>query len=226
MSQDAQILFVEDDETIAMAVVNAFRLSGMVVHHFTSAEAALSEKVNWDLAILDVMLPGMDGMTLLQHLKAEHPNNPVIMLTAKSSTDDIVQGLDQGADDYITKPPRLLELLARVRVQLRSQDDEEPEGQYTFDTFQVDLRRQVITKDGQEVHLTTHENAVLQYLIVRTGTEVSRNELLKEVWGYAPNMVTRTVDNQILKLRKKIEDNPSRPRYILTVHGKGYRFEH
>ncbi|MEC8382256.1 MAG: response regulator transcription factor [Myxococcota bacterium] len=225
MSLDAQILFVEDDETIAMAVVNALRLSGMVVHHYTSAEAALAETVSWDLAILDVMLPGMDGIALLQHLKTEQPNNPVIMLTAKSSTDDIVQGLDQGADDYITKPPRLLELLARVRVQLRTQDDEEPEGQYSFDTFQVDLRRQVITKDGQEIHLTTHENAVLQYLIVRTGTEVSRNELLKEVWGYAPTMVTRTVDNQILKLRKKIEDNPSRPRYILTVHGKGYRFE-
>lgn len=225
MSTDAQILFVEDDETIAMAVVNALRFSGMVVHHFASAEAAIAQDVTWDLAILDVMLPGMDGMTLLRQLKEAYPNHPVIMLTAKSSTDDIVQGLDQGADDYITKPPRLLELLARVRVQLRAQDDNEPGGQYQFDTFQVDLRRQVITKDGQEIHLTTHENAVLQYLIERMGTEVSRQTLLEEVWGYAPTMQTRTVDNQILKLRKKIEANPSRPRYILTVHGKGYRFE-
>lgn len=225
MSQDAQILFVEDDETIAMAVVNALRFSGMLVHHFTSAEDALQSEVDWDLAILDVMLPGMDGVTLLQLLKTRQPNNPVILLTAKSSTDDIVKGLDQGADDYITKPPRLLELLARVRVQLRTQDENSTQGHYVFETFEVDLRRQVITKDGQEIHLTTHENAVLQYLVERTGTEVSRQELLEQVWGYAPTMQTRTVDNQILKLRKKIEESPSRPRYILTVHGIGYRFE-
>lgn len=225
MTQNSKILFVEDDDTIAMAVVNALRFTGMEVHHFTNAEDAIQQNAEWDLAILDVMLPGMDGIDLLHLLKQRDPNMPVILLTAKSSTDDVVRGLDHGADDYITKPPRLLELLARVRVQLRTFETDDTNGQFNFDTFQVDLRRQIIIKDEEEIHLTTHENAVLQYLIERSGSEVSRQELLEQVWGYSPTMQTRTVDNQILKLRKKIEESPSRPRYILTVHGIGYRFE-
>jgi DNA-binding response OmpR family regulator len=217
------VLFVEDDQTIALGVENALSISGYNVVHFVSAEDALLNSIEWDLAIVDVMLPGMDGVSLLQHFKAENPTRPVILLTAKSSTGDVIRGLDGGADDYVTKPFQLGELLARVRARLRKNGTEL--AVIHFGETEVDLRRQLVHRGGKEIHLTTYENAVLQYLIQHQGEEISRQELLENVWGYSPSMQTRTVDNQILKLRKKIEGNPSRPKHIITVHGIGYRFE-
>jgi len=219
---EKNILFVEDDQTIAIGVENALSLSGYNVHHFFSGEDALNANPDWDLAILDVMLPGMDGVSLLKRLKMDQPQKPVLLLTAKSTTGDVILGLDNGADDYVTKPFQLGELLARVRARMR--ENAEIEELRLGDTT-IDLRRQLVVRNNEETHLTTYENAVLVYLIQNQGKEISRQELLEQVWGYSPSMQTRTVDNQILKLRKKIEINPSRPKYIITVHGVGYRFE-
>ena len=134
-------------------------------------------------------------------------------------------GFDGGADDYVVKPFQLNELLARVRARFRDADDYNDISIIEFGDMSVDLRRKIARRGTTEIHLTTYENAVLQYLIDRAGQEISRQELLENVWGYSPSMQTRTVDNQILKLRKKLELNPSRPRHIITVHGVGYRFE-
>ncbi len=218
------ILFVEDDSTIAFGVQNALQMSGYTVCHYSTAEEAVMQDKKWDIAILDWMLPGMSGLDLLQQLKTQFPARPIILLTAKNSPQDLVQGLDNGADDYVSKPFQLSELLARVRARLRESDIDEENNIYYVEDLEIDLRRQVIRKGTKETHLTTHENAVLQYLIERQGQEISRQELLEQVWGYSPTMQTRTVDNQILKLRKKMELNPARPRHIITVHGVGYRF--
>ena len=222
---DKNILFVEDDTTIAIGIKNALSMSGYKVHHFVSAEQAMATSPPWDLAIIDVMLPGIDGIQLIQNLKSKHPQRPTILLTAKSSTRDIVRGLDGGADDYVTKPFQLSELLARVRARMREGDESSQEGVFQFGDLALDMRRQIVRRGKKEIHLTTYENAVLQYLIDHAGKEISRQELLENVWGYSPTMQTRTVDNQILKLRKKLELHPSRPRHIITVHGVGYRFE-
>ena len=146
------------------------------------------------------------------------------MLTAKGTTRDIIQGLDNGADDYVTKPFQVGELLARIRARIRETTDNLPQS-FRLGNIEIDLRKQVLRKNGEEVHLTTYEKLVLQYLIERKGQDIARQELLENVWGYSPTMQTRTVDNQILKLRKKIEDNHSKPKHIITVHGFGYRLE-
>ena len=218
-----QVLFVEDDDTIAMGVENLLQISGYEVHHFTNAEDALAANAVWDIAVLDVMLPGMSGVDLLKELKKNSPN-PVIMLTAKGTTRDIIQGLDNGADDYVTKPFQVGELLARIRARIRETTDNLPQS-FRLGNIEIDLRKQVLRKNGEEVHLTTYEKLVLQYLIERKGQDIARQELLENVWGYSPTMQTRTVDNQILKLRKKIEDNHSKRKHIITVHGFGYRLE-
>jgi two-component system alkaline phosphatase synthesis response regulator PhoP len=226
MLEPAQILFVEDDETIALGLVHALRRDGHSVHHFPSGEAALewvAEQGLPDLAILDVMLPGIDGLEILRQLKERDPKLPVMLVTARQSETDRVEGLDGGADDYITKPFSLKVLLAKVRAWLRRTRG--TGGTMRIGEVEVDLRKRVLRQGPDEVRLTTHEAAVLGYLIEHAGRDVPREELLEKVWGYAPTMQTRTVDNQILKLRKKIEASPSSPRHILTIHGVGYRFE-
>lgn len=226
MSEPVHILFVEDDETIAMGLVHALKRDGHTAHHFDNGEDALE----WveadglpDLAILDVMLPGISGLEILQKLKAQDASLPVILLTARQEESDRVEGLDLGADDYITKPFSLKVLLAKVRAWVRRTRGRG--GQIRFGDVEVNLRKRILSRDDREIRLTTHEAAVLGYLMEHKGRDVPREELLEKVWGYAPTMQTRTVDNQILKLRKKVEASPSSPRHILTVHGIGYRFE-
>ncbi|MEL6342911.1 MAG: response regulator transcription factor [Myxococcota bacterium] len=228
MSSPVKVLFVEDDETIAMGLVHALKRDGHDVTRFDNGEDAL----RWveaeglpDLAILDVMLPGISGLEILQKLKEMDSQLPVILLTARQEESDRVEGLDLGADDYITKPFSLKVLLAKVRAWVRRTRTEE--GPLKFGDVEVNLRKRILSRADQdkEVRLTTHEAAVLGYLIDNKGRDVPREELLEKVWGYAPTMQTRTVDNQILKLRKKVEASPSSPRHILTVHGVGYRFE-
>ncbi len=222
------ILLVEDDSTIALGVVRMLEMEGYTVKHFTTGEEGLASLADGlpDLAVLDWMLPGMDGIDVLRTLKREHPSIPVIMLTARISEQDRVKGLDAGADDYVVKPFSLRELAARVRARLRStQRIAERDGWIEFGSVRIDLRHRILQRDGEEIRLTTHEAGVLGYLVARPGQDVPRDELLEKVWGYVPTIATRTVDNQILKLRKKIEDNPNDPRHILTVYGTGYRFE-
>ncbi len=181
-----------------------------------------------------MMLPGMDGLSVLRAAKSEHPNVQIIMLTARNEELDRVLGLEMGADDYVTKPFSLRELIARVKARLRGRQSTPAAAAapkaatpdvFTFGEIKVDLRRRIVTRGDEELRLTTHEGAVLAYLIANRGRAVSREELLEQVWGYTATMTTRTVDNQVLKLRKKLEERPSDPRHILTVHGTGYRFE-
>jgi len=224
----ASILVVEDDETLAMGLTNALEHERFTVTHCDSGEAALEaiEDDVPDVLVLDVMLPGMDGLSVLKRVKAEHPELPIILLTARSAEVDRVLGLELGADDYVVKPFSLRELIARVKARLRARPaaPRAPEL-YRFGKNEVDLRRRILLREGEEHRMTTHESGVLSYLIANRGRDVSREELLQHVWGYSPSMATRTVDNQILKLRKKVEDTPADPRHILTVHGTGYRFE-
>ena len=232
MDTPTRIFVVEDDETIALGLVNALEHESYDVSHFENGEAALNgaKAKAPDLVLLDIMLPGMDGLEVLRKLKSQDPSPQVILLTAKTEELDRVLGLELGADDYVTKPFSLRELKARVKARLRNHgqrggEEDTEMDLFNFSNVEVDLRRRVLRKDQREHRLTTHEAGVLAFLINHSGINVSREQLLEEVWGYSPNMATRTVDNQILKLRKKIEDVPSDPRHILTVHGTGYRFE-
>ena len=222
-------MLIEDDETIALGVVTALKSTYDVVH-FDTGEEGLANIAEHAPAVLllDVMLPGMDGLEVLRRVKSDHPEVEVIMLTARSEELDRVLGLEMGADDYVTKPFSLRELSARVKARLRGRKKAEETtlpDEFRVGRCHVDLRRHVVTQGDEEERLTTHEALVLGYLIANRGRNVSREELLEKVWGYNAATTTRTVDNQILKLRKKVEPNPKDPRHILTVHGTGYRFE-
>lgn len=228
MEPIGHILIVEDDATIAMGLVAALEHERYDVRHVERGEDGLSavRARTPDLIISDIMLPGMDGLEMMRQIKEEFSGIPVIMLTARTDEIDRVMGLEMGADDYVTKPFSVREVIARVKARLRERSAEpRTPDQFHFGSVHVDLRRRVLTRDGVESHLTTHEAGTLAYLITHRGRDVSRDELLREVWGYTAALTTRTVDNQILKLRKKIEETPAQPRHILTVHGTGYRFE-
>lgn len=225
----ARILIVEDDATIALGLVAALEHERFDAHHVDSGEKALvaiREKTP-DLVICDIMLPGVDGLQVMRTVRSEFPLVPVMMLTAKSEEIDKVLGLEMGATDYVTKPFSVREVVALVKRRLRDRSATESRtpDMFHFGNVKVDLRRRILWKNGEETTLTTHEAGTLQYLITHRGRDVPRDELLQEVWRYTPGVHTRTVDNAILKLRKKIEDTPGRPRHILTVHNTGYRFE-
>lgn len=224
----ADILVVEDDSTIAMGLVAALEHERFGVRHVDTGEKAIEAVRDRtpDLVLCDIMLPGVDGLQVMRTIKSEFPSVPVIMLTARTDEIDRVMGLEMGADDYVTKPFSIREVTARVKARLRERTAEpRTPDVFHFGNVRVDLRRRILWKDGEESHLTTHEAGTLAYLITHRGRDVSRDELLQEVWGYSAALTTRTVDNQILKLRKKIEEVPGTPRHILTVHGTGYRFE-
>ncbi len=228
MDTVADILVIEDDHTIAMGLVGALQHERYNVRHADTGEKGIAElkKHTPDLVLCDIMLPGIDGLAVMRTIKQDFPSTPVVMLTAKSDEIDRVMGLEMGADDYITKPFSVREVVARVKARLRDRAGEtRTPDVYSFGSVKVDLRRRILWRDGEESHLTTHEAGTLAHLIAHRGRDVSRDELLQQVWGYTAALTTRTVDNQILKLRKKIEDTPSQPRHILTVHGTGYRFE-
>ena len=228
MENNPSILLVEDDNTIAMGLVQALEHERFDVRHVDTAEAGLEEvqKRAPDLIVSDIMLPGIDGLEMMRRVKQDYPNTPVIMLTARTDEIDRVMGLEMGADDYVTKPFSVREVVARVKARLRSTSNEaRTPDTFSFGNVKVDLRRRILWKNDDESRLTTHEAGTLAYLITHRGRDVSRDELLENVWGYTAALTTRTVDNQILKLRKKIEDTPAQPRHILTVHGTGYRFE-
>ncbi len=178
-----------------------------------------------DLVILDLMLPGMNGLEVCRELRQQKATVPVIMLTAKGGEVDKVVGLEIGADDYITKPFSVRELLARIKAHLR-REKREPHvpKTYVFGTVQIDFVHFKARRGGAETDLTSLEVDILKYLIAHKGEVVSRDALLDKVWGYERFPTTRTIDNHILKLRKKIEDDPSNPRHILSIYGEGYRF--
>ncbi|MGB9604935.1 MAG: response regulator transcription factor, partial [Bryobacteraceae bacterium] len=180
----------------------------------------------FDLIILDVMLPRLSGFEVCRRLRQAGVETPILMLTARSQVVDKVVGLKTGADDYVTKPFDMMELLARIEALLRRAPARtaKPADSYRFGAVQVDFRRAEVSRDGRPVNLSAREFALLRYLIEHRGAVLSREELLEKVWGYEPGTTTRTVDVHIAWLRQKLEENPKYPQFILTVRGLGYKF--
>ena len=229
------ILIVEDDPPSREVV----RLATSAQNH-TLIEAAtgveglnLAREQNPDLIILDVNLPGMSGLDVCRRLRAEGARVPIIMLTAKSDTIDVVVGLELGADDYVTQtqpgigPDVLRELMARIGAHLRRSEisaQEQPRDRFEFPGLTIDLGRRQVFRDGEEVMLTLTEFNLLALLASRPGQVMSRGELLRRVWGYEVEIETRTVDAHVYRLRRKIEPDAEKPTYIHSVPGIGYRF--
>jgi two-component system alkaline phosphatase synthesis response regulator PhoP len=187
----------------------------------------LATTESFDLLILDVMLPHSSGLDVCRDLRQRGVKTPILMLTAKSQVVDKVVGLKLGADDYLTKPFEMMELLARVEALLRRAPRRSApanEGSYEFGPIRVDFRSTAVFRDGQAVDLSAREFKLLCYFIEHRGATISRDELLNAVWGYDAMPFTRTVDVHVAWLRQKLEPNPRHPQYILTVHGMGYRF--
>jgi DNA-binding response OmpR family regulator len=224
-----RILIIEDDISILNGLKDVLMFKSYEVLTATDGESGYETAVEKtpDLIILDIMLPKMDGFTLCKKLRAQGNMTPVLMLTARGEEPDKVQGLDIGADDYVTKPFSLPELLARVRALLRRRTEEEtkkkPPDSLKLGNVFLDFRKYEARKGGQPLSLTPKEFGVLRYLASHAGDVVTRDELLDEVWGYEKFPTTRTVDNHLAQIRSKIEESPSRPRYLITIHGVGYK---
>ncbi|MFO7313636.1 response regulator transcription factor [Rhodothermus marinus] len=226
----ARILIVEDDAPLRALLQERLAAEGYTVEAVATGEEALQalEARPPDLVVLDLMLPGMDGLEVCRRLRARHPAVYVLMLTARSSELDRVVGLEVGADDYVTKPFSLNELVARVRAGLRRlQLDRETaeEAPLEFDGLRIDPVRRQVWRDGQPVHLTVREFELLLFLARHPDRPFTRLQLLQEVWGIDYPGYARTVDSHIQRLRAKIEPTPGTPRYIRTVWGVGYKFQ-
>jgi len=198
-----------------------------VVEHAADGESGLERAAGeaFDLVLLDVMLPRMGGFDVLKELRKRNIETPVIMLTARGQVVDKVVGLRLGADDYVTKPFEMVELLARIEAKLRRAPvTPHPTEGYQFGGIRIDFRRAEITRDDAPLELSAREFQLLKYFIEHRGATLTREELLNEVWGYNSMPSTRTVDVHVAWLRQKIEPNPRHPQFILTVHGMGYKF--
>jgi len=224
----AKILVVEDEVDLARALAINLRKEGHEVVHVSRGDAALGSVLREapDLVLLDVMLPGMSGLDVCRALRARGIETPLVMLTARAEEIDRVVGLEIGADDYVTKPFSLRELIARINARLR-RDAARPaarQGRESYGPIEVNFDAQEVTLDGRRIDLSAKEFDLLRVLVQRRGEVVTRQLLLRDVWGYeqAPN--TRTIDTHILKLRQKLEDDPASPRFILSVYGEGYKF--
>ena len=219
------ILVIEDDPSMRTGLRDNLEIEGYrVVCAGTLQEglAAMSDGV--DLVLLDVMLPDGDGMAFCKELRARGATQPILMLTARGEEMDKVIGLENGADDYIVKPFSLRELLARIHAHLRRHTAQVTrENRVRIGIAEVDFSRYVLTSNGRPVDVSAREMDMLHYLYRHRGQVVSRDTLLQEIWGHSDSIVTRTVDNFIVRLRKKIEPDPAHPRHLITVHGAGYR---
>jgi DNA-binding response OmpR family regulator len=222
-----KILIIEDEEAILMALEDNLKLEGYEVESAKDGEKGFSmaKESNFDLIILDIMLPRMDGFEVCKQLRQANITIPILMLTAKSQEIDKVLGLELGADDYVTKPFSPRELLARVKALLRrSKQVQKGIDVYAFGDVNVDFKKYEIKKGGRPVFLTALEFSLLHFLVQNKGQVVSRDTILDEVWGRDVYIQPRTVDKHIAELRKKIEENPSSPKYIIGVRGVGYKF--
>jgi DNA-binding response OmpR family regulator len=222
-----KILIVEDEPDMVLGLRDNFEFEGYVVVTASDGAAGLekarAEKP--DLLILDIMMPKLSGLEVCKTLRGEGFEKPIIMLTARGQEIDKVVGLELGADDYVTKPFSIRELLARVRAILRRSDGSKRRlARYRFSDVELDFEIYRATRAGEPLEMSPREFELLRYLIERKGDTVSRDQLLEDVWGYESYPSTRTVDTHIAKLRAKIGDSGSEPRYILTMHGSGYKF--
>lgn len=224
-----RILLIEDEEGLILTLTDRLRSEGFDVVSASEGRSGFELALTgvFDLLILDLMLPNKNGYDICRDLRQNGITAPILMLTAKGETIDKVLGLKLGADDYLTKPFEMMELLARVEALLRRS----PGGsnglsatRLSFGDVTVDLKRAEVTKTGVTVELSAMEFKLLQFLMENRGSVHSRDQLLNEVWGYDAMPTTRTVDVHVAWLRQKLEDNPKRPRFIQTVHGIGYKF--
>ena len=227
MNNRKHILIVEDDESILFGLKDILESKGYAVssasNGLTGLNIALKNPVN--LVVLDVMLPEMNGFDVLKKLRLEKKSLPVLMLTAKSSELDKITGLDYGADDYMTKPFSLSELLARIRAILRrAYPAENTSEKFEFGKVSLDFSKMEVFIHGKEVSFTRKELAILEYFVNHDGEIVHRHDLLNNIWGYDRVPTTRTVDTFISEIRKKIEEIPSKPKHIISVSGIGYKF--
>jgi DNA-binding response OmpR family regulator len=225
--QSARILVVEDEPAMQAGLRDNLEFEGYAVDAASDGEEGLQKLLRgtYDLVLLDLMMPRRSGLDVCKIARREGVTTPIIMLTAKGEEFDKVLGLELGADDYVVKPFSLRELLARVKAVLRrgTPSPDAPNGSFEIGRLAVDFRAHTATSDGDDVPMTHLELEVLRYLVERPHEVVSRDDLLTDVWGYDDQPTTRTVDNFILKLRQKLEPEPSRPRHLLTVHGVGYK---
>lgn len=224
-----KILLVEDEKGLIVTLTDRLDSEGYDVLSAADGKLGfdLACEASFDLIILDVMLPKKNGYDVARDLRQKGIQTPILMLTAKGETIDKVLGLKLGADDYLTKPFEMAELIARVEALLRRSVDTVkpmPNGAFKFGEIGVDFRRAEVTRNEQPVEMSAMEFRLLQFFIENRGTVHSRDDLLDAVWGYDAMPTTRTVDVHIAWLRQKIEENPRHPQYIQTVHGMGYRF--
>src|SRR6266699_2063878 len=226
-TKKTRILIVEDEPAMVAGLRDNFEYEGYDVISAGDGAEGLSRALadNPDLVVLDVMMPRMSGLDVCKQLKAKKPSLPIIMLTARGQEIDKVVGLELGADDYVTKPFSIRELMARVKAVLRrvSPPASAPEV-HRFSDVEVNIRGNAVLRAGAQVDLSAKEFALLAYFVSHPGETLSRDRLLDAVWGYENYPNTRTVDTHIVHLRQKLEPNPEEPRFILTVHGSGYKF--
>jgi DNA-binding response OmpR family regulator len=223
-----KILIIEDDTTIVQGLVTAFKFHGY--HLFTSGNGfdgiALFTSEKPDLVLLDIMLPGVDGYEICKKIRELDPLIPIIMLTAKSQESDKLLGFELGADDYVTKPFSAKVLLARVKAVLKRSVLQVPQKEEVFiGNAVINFENFTVTMAGEEVALSPKEHDILKLFVHNPDTMISRSRIIDEVWGddYFPS--PKTIDNFVVKLRVKIEDNPKKPKHILTVHGAGYKLK-
>ena len=224
-----RILLVEDEPGLVMTLTDRLSKENYEVQNAGNGKAALDKLADkvFDLILLDIMLPYSSGLEVCQDIRRRGMKTPILMLTAKSQVVDKVIGLKLGADDYLTKPFEMIELLARVEALLRRAGPTEPSvstDKFQFGEILVNFRTTEVFRAGQPIKVSAREFKLLRYFIENIGTTISREELLNAVWGYNAMVFTRTVDVHVAWLRQKIEPDPRHPRYIHTLYGLGYRF--
>ncbi|MCU0373311.1 MAG: response regulator transcription factor [Ignavibacteria bacterium] len=223
----SRILIVEDDSSILKGLKENLELENFIVAHESDGSQGLktAKKEKPDLILLDVMLPSMSGFDICKNLRQDNINIPIIMLTGKSGEADKVLGLELGADDYVTKPFSIRELIARIKAILRRKNNIIAVSDvYKFGDVTVDFRKMEALKGKKPVHLSLKEFEIMKYFFAHEGEVVTRNDLLDNVWGYDVFPTTRTVDNYILMLRKKLENDHSVPKHLHTIPTAGYKF--
>ncbi len=234
MSDKANILIIEDEEAIRTGLIDVLIFHGFETDCAADGNTGLDKALTgkFDLILLDVMLPGMDGFSICEAIRQEDREQPIIMLTAKTSDEDIIQGLQLGADDYVAKPFSVAQLILRIQAVLRrsglTQETDhiiELGSTKKKNLVKIDTRNLSANKDNQDIHFTRREMDILLYLSNNADRPVPRDELLNKIWGYAKNLdlETRTVDIHVAKLRRKMEKDPSNPCFLVTVRGAGYR---
>ena len=222
----SMILVIEDDPRIQKALHRQFTTEGYEVQLAGDGPTGLAacKRLKPAAVVLDLMLPGMSGRDVCREIKGSSPSTPVLVLSAVSEVADKVLLLELGADDYVTKPFSPRELMARVQAAIRRTQKTIPNTRVTFGDITADFSGMEVFKNGSPVVLTAHEFKLLKYFVDHAERVITREELLNDVWGYSSYPTTRTVDNQVMKLRQKLEADPARPVYFRTMHGIGYKF--